>query len=155
MKIFLALTLGLLISNPANSQDQEPSDNPEEVNCLLETAANWDEAEPVTVIMRDFDTKPEHIQLKACTPYVMTVKNVGKKKHNFIAEKFFQSVLLMDPNTRSAVRPSPTFKGTGAAPRGGETSLTFFVAATGTFKYECTHFGHAALGMKGKITVEP
>jgi plastocyanin len=105
--------------------------------------------------LRDFDTKPDNFSLRACTPYRMTVRNVGKRGHNFVAPDFFQSIYLQDPNTGRAVSPSPEMTGTGARPRGGETTLTFFVAATGKFKYVCTHFGHAFLGMKGTISVLP
>jgi uncharacterized cupredoxin-like copper-binding protein len=151
MKPLILLFLTLLTSPTISTADIEIDF--ENVNCDLQRAANWENATPLVITLRDFDIKPEKIRLRACTPYAMTIKNVGKRHHDFISESFFQNIYVRNRTTGEHMRLAPEIHGTEVMP-GEEQSLTFFVSAVGTFKYVCTHFGHSTLGMKGKIKVE-
>lgn len=110
-------------------------------------SADFTRAETIEVKLSSFDFTPSEIQLEAGKPYVLKIVNTAKKGgHNFSAAKFFAAATV---SPQDAAR----IAGGRVELRKGETASIRVVPAAGTFKLTCTHFGHAMLGMTGRIVV--
>jgi len=58
----------------------------------LVKAADWSQAETITVVMGEHHYTPMDLKLKAGKPYKLELKNEGDKDHYYTAPEFFKSV---------------------------------------------------------------
>lgn len=152
-KSFLMLAVsGALVAAPAFAADYNVA-NPG----AIVKAANWEQMETVTIELDDHSFSPEHLKLKAGTPYKLVLKNVGEKDHYYTAEAFFKSVAWRKVQT---LRPgggevkAPYFTAIEAYKEGGVVEAFFVTVDKGTFEVVCTIEDHKDKGMIGTITVE-
>lgn len=103
-------------------------------------------AQTFEVTLSNFDFTPSNIMLQAGKPYVLKIVNTSSRGHDFAAPDFFAA---------AAVAPQDAARIAGGEVdlHGGQSASVHLVPAAGEFKLVCTHFGHAALGMTGKIIV--
>lgn len=107
-----------------------------------------DSAPVVTVQLSNIDFTPKRIMLEHGRSYVLHLVSSVDGGHNFDAEKFFASARV-DPADRDKVR-----EGVVEVPGHAAVDVRLTAPAVGTYKLRCSHFGHALLGMKGKIVVQ-
>lgn len=101
----------------------------------------------VTVTLANFSFTPADLHLHAGQPVTIHFVNEGSGGHDFTAEEFFTAA-TMDAANRARV-------GKGRIALGkGESSDVTLTPRAGTFKVHCSHFGHSALGMTGKVVVD-
>ena len=102
----------------------------------------------VTMTLANFSFTPDDLHLHAGQPVTIHFVNEGSGGHDFTAQEFFAAA-TMDTANRTRVGGT-----TGRVSLGkGESSDVTLVPKAGTYKVHCSHFGHTALGMTGKITV--
>lgn len=105
------------------------------------------EPQPVEIMLSNFAFAPKELHLRQGQSYRLHFVNSGSGGHNFSAPDFFGSAQV-DPADAGAIT-----KG-GIELAKGETRDVRLKPAAGTYKVKCTHFMHAAFGMKGKISVD-
>ena len=103
----------------------------------------------VTVSMANFSFTPTDLHLHAGRSVTLHFVNEGSGGHDFTAEEFFAAA-TMDAATRASVGGA---KGRVSLGKGESADVTLTPHA-GTYKVHCSHFGHVALGMTGKIIVD-
>lgn len=103
----------------------------------------------VTVSMANFSFTPTDLHLHAGRSVTLHFVNEGSGGHDFTAEQFFAAA-TMDAANRAAVGGT---KGRVSLGKGESADVTLIPHA-GTYKVHCSHFGHVALGMTGKIIVD-
>lgn len=110
-------------------------------------AAQFQGAAEQRVELANFDFSPREIHLRAGQPYRLVLTNAASGGHDFAAPKFFAAARIA-PDDAALMHD-----GEVEVPAGATRRITL-VPAAGTYKLTCTHFGHALLGMKGRIVVE-
>lgn len=102
-------------------------------------------AEVVTIRLSSFAFTPDQIQLRVGVPVRLHLVNISSGGHNFSAPDFFATSLFV-----SGLQP----KDGAIEVAGGESvDITLVPHASGTFRFECTHFLHSLFGMTGRIVV--
>ena len=104
-------------------------------------------AQTVTVTLSNFKFDPTTVHLKAGQPYVLRLENHGSGGHDFTAPEFFESARILSADTAMVSEGEVDLQK-------GATATIHLVPAAGTYDLACSHFGHAALGMTGKIVVD-
>ncbi len=104
-------------------------------------------APSVEIDLWNFKLDPDAVTLKAGQPYVLHLVNKSDARHNFEAKAFFAAAQVA-PEDKAVV-------GQGTIDLAGNSSrdVHLVAPAAGDYEAHCTHFMHAALGMKGKILV--
>lgn len=105
-----------------------------------------DYAETVEVRLSNFAFSPAEIRLQAGRAYTLRLVDTASGGHDFAAPAFFAAAHIAPEDASRIVKGR-------IALRGGETALVRLVPAAGTYRLRCTHFGHAAFGMTGRIVV--
>ncbi|MBL8652125.1 MAG: cupredoxin domain-containing protein [Sphingopyxis sp.] len=103
----------------------------------------------VTVTMANFSYAPADLHLHAGHSVTIHFVNEGSGGHDFTAEEFFAAA-SMDAANRAHVGGT---KGRVSLGKGESADVTL-VPKAGTYKVHCSHFGHSALGMTGRIVVD-
>lgn len=115
-------------------------------------AANWDNAQEVTVELGEFSFTPGDLTFVAGNPYVLTIRNVGQEKHYFTAHEFYRAIATRKAESAQSEVKVPYFTAIEVYP-GKEVELFFVAVLPGTFELFCESAGHADAGMRGAITV--
>jgi len=114
---------------------------------LAGTAVDFKQAQTVEVTLSNFAFTPSEIKLQAGKPYMLKLVDGASGGHDFTAPAFFAVASVAPDDAAKIARGQIELKG-------GETASIRLVPTAGEFPVTCTHFGHAALGMTGKIIVE-
>ncbi len=138
MKTLLVIIAFGLLSGCASTRQIEPR--------MADEAADFGQAETIEVKLSNFAFTPSEISLTAGRPYILKFVNTASGGHDFTAPGFFADVSVAPGD--SALIADGQIK-----LNGGATTLLRIIPAAGQYKIVCTHFGHAALGMTGQITV--
>lgn len=101
----------------------------------------------VTVTLANFSFTPADLHLHASQPVTIHFVNEGSGGHDFTAEEFFTAA-TMDAANRARVSKGRVSLGKG------ESSDVTLTPSAGTYKVHCSHFGHSALGMTGRVVVD-
>jgi len=99
------------------------------------------------VELASFDFNPKEIHLHAGQRYTLVIANVAAGGHDFSAPEFFAAARI-DPEDAALLDDGKVEVPAQA------TRTIHLVPAAGTYKLTCTHFGHAVLGMKGRIVID-
>jgi uncharacterized cupredoxin-like copper-binding protein len=109
-------------------------------------AADWSQAQPVTVVANEYQFAPDKLAFKRGVAYRLHFENRGKEMHEFTAPDFFKAAEIRDPAVLNADR-------TEIVVHPGEAKDVDFVPRqAGRFRLICAD--HDWTGMVGEITVE-
>jgi uncharacterized cupredoxin-like copper-binding protein len=115
---------------------------------LAGVAAAQQPAQPriVTVQLDSFDFTPSNIHLRAGQAVVLRLINQSDRRHNFSSPFFF---------SRAAIGPGQPriLNGEIEVPPNGRVEI-LLTPVRGNYELECTHTGHAMIGMEGAIRVD-
>lgn len=107
------------------------------------------EAPRVEIGLANFKFVPASITLHHGQRYVLHLANQASGGHDFVAREFFAAATI-DPTDRSKVA-----KGEVELDGGDSADIRVTApAAPGRYPVHCSHFMHAAFGMKGTIVVD-
>lgn len=109
----------------------------------------WSDAPRVEVDLANFKFVPATITLHHGQRYVLHLVNQASGGHDFVAREFFAAATI-DPADRAKIAK-------GEVELDGGDSADIRVAAPtapGSYPVHCSHFMHAAFGMKGTIVVD-
>ena len=116
------------------------------------SAADWDNAEVVEILLDEMSFTPSDLTFEAGKPYKVELVNVGDVKHEFTAGSFFASVAWRKAESAQSEIKAPFF--TEIEVFAGQKLELFFVPITpGTYDLVCEIEGHLEAGMFGKVTV--
>lgn len=110
-------------------------------------AADWSQAQRVTVTLSSFSFEPSTIHLHAGQPVILHLVNDAGGGHNFSAPEFFAASELRPQDRGLLSKGAVELSGHGTREIG-------LVPRPGTYKLRCTHMMHTAFGMKGQIVVD-
>jgi plastocyanin len=113
-----------------------------------QTTPDWSKAETLTVSMSNYAFTPATLYLKANQPYKLVFTSTVMKDHDFNAPELFAAGLI-DPEDAGKVS-----KGSVEVDDGGTVAVHFMPTRPGTYNFNCDHFMHAMLGMKGSAVVQ-
>lgn len=113
---------------------------------LASPSVDFSHAEAVEVALSSFKFTPEELQLTAGKPYLLKFEDTAAGEHDFTAPEFFAAAQV-HPDDSSRIADGQVEL------EGGESASIRLVPGKGEYKIVCTHFGHSALGMTGKIVV--
>jgi uncharacterized cupredoxin-like copper-binding protein len=116
------------------------------------SAADFDQAEHVTVVLTEYAFDPPDLSFKQGRPYVLRLENKGAKTHFVASEPFFRAISVHSLSGHGQPA-SPFLKAVGVAP-GEARELAFVPERKGTYRLICSAPLHAAFGMVGKITID-
>jgi len=109
-------------------------------------AADWSQAQPVTVIAGEYQFAPAKLTFRRGIAYRLQLENRGKETHEFHAPAFFKTVELRDPAVLDADK-------TEILVHPGEVKhLDFVPQKAGRYQLICAD--HDWAGMIGEITVK-
>lgn len=109
-------------------------------------AADWSNAQLVTVVATNYRFEPAKLRFRAKVPYRLHLENRGGDFHEFTAPAFFKTVELRNPDALNAER-------TQVALQPGEQRDVYLIPReTGTYPFTCAD--HDWAGMSGEIVVE-
>ncbi len=137
---FAAIALSLLAGGGAAAASPAPTQ-------VADAAVDFTHAETVEVTLSNFAFAPGELHLQAGKPYLLKLVDSASGGHDFSAPAFFAAAALAPADAAKVAKGKIELKG-------GETVTVGLVPAAGDFPLSCTHFGHGALGMKGKIVVQ-
>jgi plastocyanin len=129
----IAIILALLVSAPAFAQ----------------SAPDWSKAETVEIVLSSYAFTPSTLNLRVGKPYHLVFASSVTKDHNFAAPELFQSGIIADADKAKVSRD-----GEVEVDDGGTVTVDFVPGKAGTYPFDCTHFMHATLGMKGTAVVQ-
>src|SRR5262249_53359413 len=109
-------------------------------------AADWSQAQPITVITQDYRFKPKHLQFRVNVPYRIHLENPGKETHEFNAAKLFKRAELGNPEVLNADKTEILLQ------PGEQKDLLLMPTKAGKYRLICPD--HDFAGMKGDITVK-
>jgi uncharacterized cupredoxin-like copper-binding protein len=104
------------------------------------------EAQVVDVKLSSFHFTPDVVHLKSGQPTALKLTNAASMEHTFTAPEFFAATQVA-PGDAARVAEGQVELAPGA------TVVLHLVPAVGEFQVVCTEFGHALLGMRGKLVV--
>ena len=107
---------------------------------------NFAGAQPIEVSLSSFHFAPGDVRLKAGQPIALKLVNSSSKEHNFTAPEFFAAAKVAPGDAGKIAQGQVELKP-------GATAEVRLIPAAGRFHLVCTEVGHAALGMRGTITV--
>jgi uncharacterized cupredoxin-like copper-binding protein len=138
MKVPLAAFALSLLAGCASTHAIQPQ--------VASPGIDFSRAETVEVTLSSFEFTPAEIRLQAGKPYVLKLVDTSGG-HDFTAPAFFAAARIAPEDAAKVAKGQIELKA-------GESAAIHLVPAAGSFDLACTHFGHAALGMKGKIIVQ-
>jgi uncharacterized cupredoxin-like copper-binding protein len=101
----------------------------------------------IPIALTDFRFVPNSVSLEAHTSYVLRLANTGSSDHDLVAPEFFTSVAISADSMKRVHMGRVVL-------RAGETvDIEVTTGDTGTFQMRCTYFGHALMGMTGRLEV--
>lgn len=103
-------------------------------------------APTVQVRLSSFHFTPDDVRLRAGQPYALKLVNAASTDHTFTAPEFFAAA-RMAPEDAAKIAKGQVEVGAGA------TVVLRLVPAAGEYRLVCTEFGHALLGMRGRLVV--
>ncbi len=116
-------------------------------------AADWSKVKTVEVGLDEFSFAPATLSFRAGQPVRLRLKNTGGFMHYFYAPAFFKAVAVQKVTLAKGESTTPYLLAIKLAP-GEQKDLYFVPVKKGTYRLECTVFGHASLGMTGRIRIE-
>jgi uncharacterized cupredoxin-like copper-binding protein len=102
----------------------------------------------IPILLADFKFVPSTVRLQSHTTYVLRLVNAGTSEHNFVAPKFFQSATI------SADSIKKIHEGRVVLHAGETIDIKLTTGEAGDFPLRCTYFGHALMGMTGRLEVD-
>src|SRR5512140_130639 len=112
------------------------------------TTADWSNAQTVQIGMDNYDFTPKTLQFHANKPYRLRLTNSASHGHSFDAPEFFAAVGIAPEDQSKVVKGEVEVEG------GQTVDVKFVPATTGSYKFHCSHFLHAAFGMTGEAVVQ-
>lgn len=116
-------------------------------------AADWSKVATVEVDLGEFSFAPHTLSFRAGQPVRLRLKNTGLLRHYFYSPAFFKAVAVRNLSSASGESKDPYLLAISLAP-GEQKDLYFVPVKTGAYELECSVFGHASLGMTGRIRIE-
>jgi plastocyanin len=108
--------------------------------------ANFAEAQGVDIKLSSFHFTPNVMRLKSGQPIALKLTNAASMEHTFTAPEFFAEAQVA-PGDAARVAEGQVKLAPSA------TVVLHLVPAAGEYQVVCTEFGHALLGMRGKLVV--
>jgi uncharacterized cupredoxin-like copper-binding protein len=109
-------------------------------------AADWSQAQPVTVVASEYHFSPDQLTFKRGVAYRLHLENHGKELHEFHALAFFRAVELRNPGLLNADK-------TEIVVHPGEAKDLYFIPRqAGHYRLICAD--HDWAGMTGEIAIE-
>ena len=126
----------LLLATPALAQ-----------NAPVPDAPDWSKATTVPLAITNYHFTPDALQFHANLPYRFRLTNNAGGGHSFDAPEFFAAVTVA-PEDRAKI-----VKGEIEVESGKTVEVKFVPTVAGTYRFHCSHFLHASLGMTGTVVV--
>lgn len=111
--------------------------------------AGWSDAARVEIGLANFKFVPATITLHHGQRYVLHLVNQASGGHDFVAREFFAAATIAPADRAKIAKGEIELDGGDSA----DIRVTA-PAAPGRYSVHCSHFMHAAFGMKGTIVVD-
>ena len=115
-------------------------------------AADWSQAETITVALAEYEFAPATLSLRQGIPYRLRLENRGDATHFFASGGFFKAIATQRLKTPRGEIDTPYLRSIAVAP-GGAKELFFVPMKKGDYDLECTAPLHSLFGMVGTIQV--
>jgi uncharacterized cupredoxin-like copper-binding protein len=113
---------------------------------VASSSVDFAAAPVVEVTLSSYHFMPHVVRLQAGRPYALKLVNAATMKHTFTAPEFFAAAQVA-PDAAALVAKGQVELA------GGGTVVVRLVPAPGEYKVVCAEFGHALLGMTGRVSV--
>ena len=110
-------------------------------------APDWANAQTVQLDMANFAFTPNTLQFSANKPYDLRLTNKAGHGHSFDAPEFFAAVGVAPEDRAKVVKGEVEVEG------GQTVDVKFMPTVSGAYKFHCSHFAHAILGMTGDVVI--
>jgi uncharacterized cupredoxin-like copper-binding protein len=117
-------------------------------------AADWSDPETVTLTLGASGFVPAELTLRRDRPTRLVVVNASGADHELVAPEFFRDVAVERLSGPDGVTRAAWVSRVGL-PAGQTREIWLIAARFGAYRFECGRLGHAALGERGLISVEP
>lgn len=116
---------------------------------LAQGRTNWNRGTPITVRVDNDRFSPAQIRMRAGRPYILTIRNVSDRKHNFSAKTFF-GIARVAPQDSGWVTDNKVDLAPGQTAR-----LRIIAPATpnAVYEFRSTNLLDATSNLKGEILV--
>jgi uncharacterized cupredoxin-like copper-binding protein len=101
----------------------------------------------IPIALTEFKFAPNTVNLQSHTSYVLRLANTGSSEHDLAAAKFFMTSAISADSVKKVHNGRVVL-------RAGETAdIVVTTGDAGSFPMRCTYFGHALMGMTGRLEV--
>ena len=150
--IIAAMTLGLAGCAGGEDVFGEPGAGYVEDMAAPVAAADWSQAETITVALAEYEFAPAALSFRRGVPYRLRIENSGGATHFFASEGFFKAIAAQRLKTPEGEIDMPYLRSIAVAP-GAVKELFFVPVKKGQYDLECTAPLHSLFGMVGGIQV--
>ena len=116
---------------------------------LQPQSVDWSAAKAIEVDLSEFQIEPAMLDLEVMHPYRITLRNIGKKAHNFTSSGLFSAVLLRP----GAPGTAPAAKGQIELAPSASSVVELVPIKSGHYPFACTHPLHEIFGMSGEAVI--
>jgi uncharacterized cupredoxin-like copper-binding protein len=101
----------------------------------------------IPIALTDFKFAPSTVNLRSHKSYLLRLTNTGSIDHDLAAPKFFIASAI------SADSIKKVHEGRVVLHAGETADVEVTTGDAGSFQMRCTYFGHALMGMTGRLEV--
>jgi uncharacterized cupredoxin-like copper-binding protein len=120
----------------------------------LVAAADWSAPDTVSLRLGANGFAPSELLFHRDRPTRLVIHNATTSDHDLEAEQFFRDIAVWRLTGPDGERTAPWVESIGL-PAGQTREVWFIPARYGAYRFECSRLGHASLGERGLISVEP
>jgi uncharacterized cupredoxin-like copper-binding protein len=150
--IFGLFAATLSISACSSTKSEEAASAPVSNAQGAVSATDWSKSQTIGVTLSSFSFTPTDFIFQHGQPYKLHLVNSADDTHTFNSDTLFQAIAVQKVVQNGAEKP---VTGNSIVLGPNEQADLYFVPVTaGTYKIYCDEFMHAAMGMRGSVTIQ-
>jgi uncharacterized cupredoxin-like copper-binding protein len=116
-------------------------------------SADWSKSQTIGVTLSSFNFTPSDFTFQHGQPYKLHLVNNEDETHTFSSDSLFQAIAVQKVVQNGVEKPGITGEGITLGPK-EQADLYFVPVTAGAYDVYCDQFMHAAMGMRGKVTIQ-
>ncbi|HEY4165015.1 MAG TPA: cupredoxin domain-containing protein [Dongiaceae bacterium] len=151
--IFGLFAATLAISACSSMKSEEAAPAPVANTQGVVSATDWSKSQAIGVTLSSFNFTPTDFTFQHGQPYKLHLVNSEDETHTFNSDTLFQAIAVQKVVQNGSEKPGVTGNSIVLGPN-EQADLYFVPVTAGSYKIYCDEFMHAAMGMRGNVTIQ-